>query len=347
MLARRRGSRLTIVGPDHRLETIPIDLLRRALVDPAAQPLVAETERLVAEIGDSRVAAPACRSRPRRGAAARAALPGRVVNPRAAERQRSAISSLVSGARRRLLLLAASHTDPLRLLDSRVVAAGARGAARPRGSGMAGGMDAGAVHADPAATGGALDPGQARDRRRIAAETAAARGCAQAAAGGNPQRRRRPAARARDRSGSRRIPRDRRRVHGAARRARTGARRRSCSPSRRRLSRVLLVVWVAFTGALATIYLRRRSGWVDRRVGLTHDLIERMVGHRTRLAQQPREQWHDGEDETLERYVHASTRMDDAAVWLLGIVPRGWMVVGARGAHACCSCREDPRPRWR
>jgi len=94
---------------------------------------------------------------------------------------------------------------------------------------------------------------------------------------------------------------------------------------------LLLVAWVVVTGALAAVYLHRRTGWVDRRVGLTHDLIERMVGHRTRIAQQPREQWHEGEDETLERYVHASSRMDDAAVWLLGIVPRGWMVAALAG----------------
>ena len=97
---------------------------------------------------------------------------------------------------------------------------------------------------------------------------------------------------------------------------------------------LLLVVWVAFTGALAAVFCRRRLDWVGRRVGLTHDLIERMVGHRTRIAQQPREQWHDGEDETLERYVHASSRMDRAAVWLLGIVPRGWMVAGLARADA-------------
>jgi ATP-binding cassette subfamily B protein len=69
-------------------------------------------------------------------------------------------------------------------------------------------------------------------------------------------------------------------------------------PSTRHLGRVHR----SARGRLSAAPLR----WVGRRVGLTHDLIERMVGHRTRIAQQPREQWHDGEDETLERYVHAS-----------------------------------------
>ena len=72
-----------------------------------------------------------------------------------------------------------------------------------------------------------------------------------------------------------------------------------------------------------------------------------MVGHRTRIAQQPREQWHDGEDETLERYVHASSRMDTAAVWLLGIIPRGWMVAGVAGLTPLFVAGRIARRRWR
>ena len=94
---------------------------------------------------------------------------------------------------------------------------------------------------------------------------------------------------------------------------------------------VLLVVWTGISGALAFLYFRRRRDWVRWRVALTHDLIERMLGHRTRLAQQAPERWHDGEDETLERYVQASTRMDRAAVGLLTVSSRGWMFVGLCG----------------
>ena len=67
------------------------------------------------------------------------------------------------------------------------------------------------------------------------------------------------------------------------------------------------------------------------RIGLTHDLIEGMIGHRTRIAQMRRTEWHQGEDEALERYVHASSSMDRAAVSLLAIVPRGWILVGLCG----------------
>jgi ATP-binding cassette subfamily B protein len=94
---------------------------------------------------------------------------------------------------------------------------------------------------------------------------------------------------------------------------------------------LLLVAWTIATAAIAAAYFARRLQWVRVRIGLTHDLIERMLGHRTRLAQQPRDTWHDGEDEIVERYVGASTSMDRAAIALLGIVPRGWMLVGLCG----------------
>jgi ATP-binding cassette subfamily B protein len=51
-----------------------------------------------------------------------------------------------------------------------------------------------------------------------------------------------------------------------------------------------------------------------------------MVGHRTRLAQEAPERWHDREDESLERYLDASMAMDRATVWLTVLVPRGWLL---------------------
>ena len=94
---------------------------------------------------------------------------------------------------------------------------------------------------------------------------------------------------------------------------------------------VLLVAWTGIAAALAWVFFRRRLHWVRLRIGLTHDLIEGMIGHRTRIAQLRPSEWHRGEDEALERYVHASSSMDRAAVSLLAIVPRGWILVGLCG----------------
>jgi ATP-binding cassette subfamily B protein len=97
------------------------------------------------------------------------------------------------------------------------------------------------------------------------------------------------------------------------------------------LMSLLLVAWACATAALATVYLRRRREWVRTRVSLTHDLIERMLGHRTRVAQEVRERWHDGEDEAVEGYVQSSVVMDQAAVRVIAVVPRGWMLIGLFG----------------
>jgi ATP-binding cassette, subfamily B, bacterial len=61
---------------------------------------------------------------------------------------------------------------------------------------------------------------------------------------------------------------------------------------------------------------------------MTHGLVERMVGHRTRLAQEPRERWHEGEDEQLSRYVARSEQLDRTSVWMQGAVPRVWLLIG-------------------
>src|SRR5439155_27323638 len=65
----------------------------------------------------------------------------------------------------------------------------------------------------------------------------------------------------------------------------------------------LLLGTVLAAGLLAVAYVRRRRRWTEERLGLTDDLVERMVGHRTRLAQQARGRWNAGEDEALEGYV--------------------------------------------
>jgi ATP-binding cassette subfamily B protein len=72
-------------------------------------------------------------------------------------------------------------------------------------------------------------------------------------------------------------------------------------------------------------------------------LVERLVGHRTRLAQEMRERWHDGEDQALARYLERSAAMDRTAAWLMAVVPRGWLFLGLLGlAPAFVSGRGSP-----
>jgi ATP-binding cassette subfamily B protein len=78
---------------------------------------------------------------------------------------------------------------------------------------------------------------------------------------------------------------------------------------------------------LAWIYYRRCSTWTQARMELTHDDVERMVGHRTRTVQESPEAWHIEEDHALDRYLYASRRMDRVYVLLRDALPRGWFIL--------------------
>jgi ATP-binding cassette subfamily B protein len=94
---------------------------------------------------------------------------------------------------------------------------------------------------------------------------------------------------------------------------------------------LLLAAWTALTLALGRRYLDRRERWTEARLGLTYDLVERMVGHRTRLAQEAPERRHEGEDDAVERAIELARSMDASAARLLALAPRGWLVVGMIG----------------
>ncbi len=94
------------------------------------------------------------------------------------------------------------------------------------------------------------------------------------------------------------------------------------------LQTLLLPVWVLLALGLWWKYLAGRRRWTAARLGMTHELVEKMVGHRTRLAQEPLADRHAGEDEALGRYLELSRAMDRRATLLRILVPRGWLVVG-------------------
>ena len=89
---------------------------------------------------------------------------------------------------------------------------------------------------------------------------------------------------------------------------------------------LLLALWLVPVAAVLWRQLRLRARWTERRLALTHDLVESMVGHRTRLAQQPRDRWHEAEDRAVDEYLAASSRYDRGRVALLHLLARGWLV---------------------
>jgi ATP-binding cassette subfamily B protein len=76
---------------------------------------------------------------------------------------------------------------------------------------------------------------------------------------------------------------------------------------------------------------RARQIWTDERLAMTGDLVEKMAGHRTRLAQEPRAGWNEGEDQALERYLAHSRRLDALAVRLRVVLPRSWVLAAFLG----------------
>ena len=92
-----------------------------------------------------------------------------------------------------------------------------------------------------------------------------------------------------------------------------------------------LLVWIAIVLFLGWKYFRERQVWALERIAMTNDLVERMAGHRTRLAQEERERWHDSEDQMMQRYLAASERVDAGGARLVALVPRGWLVLGIAG----------------
>ena len=91
---------------------------------------------------------------------------------------------------------------------------------------------------------------------------------------------------------------------------------------------LVLLLWIALTALFGVRYFREQKQWTASRLGMTLTLVESMTGHRTRLAQEPREQWHLAEDQQLEGYQAISRAADRQAAMLTAAIPRGWLIVG-------------------
>jgi len=92
------------------------------------------------------------------------------------------------------------------------------------------------------------------------------------------------------------------------------------------LAAPLLLAWLAGVGYLGWRYFTRRTSWTTDRFAMSEQLLESMVGHRTRLVQQPEEEWHRQEDEALDQFIAKGDVMDRASLWLT-LVPRGWLLL--------------------
>src|SRR6185503_8432161 len=87
--------------------------------------------------------------------------------------------------------------------------------------------------------------------------------------------------------------------------------------------------WALVAALLARRVQRALGAWSSDRLALTHDLVERMVGQRTLVAQEPPELWHRDEDRALAAYASRGRTLDRAVTALTVLVPRGWLAGAA------------------
>jgi len=82
---------------------------------------------------------------------------------------------------------------------------------------------------------------------------------------------------------------------------------------------------------LSSRYFGRLGAWTRLRLDMTHALVERMVGHRTTLAQESPARRDRRQDAEIKDYVHSSAGLDRSATPFLAGIPSGWMIVGLGG----------------
>lgn len=88
-----------------------------------------------------------------------------------------------------------------------------------------------------------------------------------------------------------------------------------------------LGVFAVLVVGVGVVHYRRQARATVSRLALTEDLVERMVGQRTRLVQTRPRDWHGDEDRRVAAHLGELRRVDAMAV-PLGLLGRAWLVVG-------------------
>jgi len=92
----------------------------------------------------------------------------------------------------------------------------------------------------------------------------------------------------------------------------------------------LLALWTALGIGLGAVYLRRLIAWTTCRLSLTHRLVERMIGHRTILVQEPSAR-RAALDTELSAYHTRSVGLDRSALPVIAGLPASWLAVAIAG----------------
>jgi ATP-binding cassette subfamily B protein len=86
-------------------------------------------------------------------------------------------------------------------------------------------------------------------------------------------------------------------------------------------------LWFLFASYLLWNYYRNCKRWTRSRLQQSHSLTERMLGHRTRLAQEHPDHLHEGEDTELAQAFNDAEQLDRTVLQTRVILTRGWFVL--------------------
>ena len=91
---------------------------------------------------------------------------------------------------------------------------------------------------------------------------------------------------------------------------------------------LLLAGWIGILSILVWRQQSCRAAWMNARLAMTDDLVERINGHRTRLLQEHPLRRHEEEDRRLEQYLEHSAALDRYTARVNTLMPRLWLLVG-------------------
>jgi ATP-binding cassette, subfamily B, bacterial len=106
----------------------------------------------------------------------------------------------------------------------------------------------------------------------------------------------------------------------------------------------LLAVFTATALSVGLVYYRRFRAWSLARTTMTNDLIEVMVGHRTRVVQDRPERREAYDDAMLDDYVSSSADMDRISVFAMSALPSAWIAAGLLALLPALGSETPPSP---
>jgi ATP-binding cassette subfamily B protein len=89
----------------------------------------------------------------------------------------------------------------------------------------------------------------------------------------------------------------------------------------------LFLIWIVAAAALTVQFSLTRAAWTEARFAMTGHVVENMTGHKTRLAQKPRQERNVGEDLRLEEYMATEVAFNRSAV-AIDVLRRIWPWAG-------------------